>query len=59
MAALNEFFKTLAEKIAFLPDFFQGNTLLFNNLFLVLVAAISLIGLLLVAFLVPTKRKNA
>lgn len=58
MQALNEFFKNLADKMN-LPDFFKGSSLLFNNFFLVLVAAVSLIALLLVIFLVPWKKKTA
>ena len=58
MSAFNEFFKNLAEKIK-LPDFFKGTTLLFNNLFLVLLALVCLIALLLVIFLVPGKKKKA
>ena len=57
MNAFNEFFKNLAEKMN-LPDFFKGNTLLFNNLFLVLFTALCLIALLLVIFLVPGKKKK-
>ena len=56
MQALNDFFKNLAEKLTFLPDFFSETSLLFYNLFLVLVAAVSLIGLLLVVFLMRTKK---
>ena len=58
MQALNEFFKGLADKIN-LPSFFSENTLLFNNLFLVLVAVVSLVALLLVVFLVPGKKRVA
>lgn len=58
MQAINEFFKNLAGKMH-LPTFFTSNTLLFNNLFLVLVAAVSLIALLLVIFLIPGKKKTA
>ena len=58
MNAFNEFFKNLAEKMK-LPDFFKGSTLIFNNLFLVLLVLICLIALLLVIFLVPGKKKKA
>ena len=58
MAELNTFFKELAEKMS-LSDFFGQTTLLFNNLFLTIVAAVSLIMLLLVIFLVPGKKKTA
>ena len=56
MEALNTFFKELAGKMN-LPDFFQNTSLLFNNLFLVLVAVLSLVGLLLSVFLIRTKKK--
>ncbi len=58
MGAFNEFFKNLAGKMH-LPDFFKGNTLLFNNLFLVLFTVVCLIALLLVIFLVPSKKKKS
>lgn len=58
MGAFNDFFKNLAGKMH-LPDFFKSNTLLFNNLFLVLFTAVCLIALLLVIFLVPSKKKKA
>ena len=58
MQALNTFFKELAAKLS-LPDFFKGTSLIFNNLFLSLVAAVSFIGLLLIIFLVPGKKKTA
>ena len=58
MQMFNDFFKGLAGNMG-LPSFFEGNTLLFNNLFLALLAAVSLIGLLLVAFLVPGKKRTS
>ena len=58
MQAFKEFFRDLAGNIG-LPSFFEESTLLFNNLFLVLLAAVSLIGLLLVAFLIPSKRRTS
>ena len=57
MESINVFFKDLAGKIG-LPDFFAGNTLLFNNFFLAAVAVVSLLIVLLVAFLVPGKRSK-
>ena len=57
MSAINEFFKDLAAKMG-LPSFFKANTLIFNNLFLVLLALICLIALLLVIFLVPSKKQK-
>ncbi len=58
MAALNNFFKNLAAKIG-LPDFFKSNTLIFNNLFLSIVALVCLIALILVIIFVPGKKKKA
>ena len=58
MNALNSFFKNLAAKIG-LPDFFKTNTLIFNNLFLTLLALVCLIALILVIVLVPNKKKKA
>ena len=58
MNALNDAFKNLAEKMH-LPAFFKGTTLLFNNLFLALLTLVFLIALLLVIFLVPSKKKKA
>jgi len=57
MQALNTFFKDLADKMSF-PSFFKESTLLFNNLFLTLVALVSLTALLLVIFLIPFRRKK-
>lgn len=56
MQAINTFFKSLAVKLS-LPTFFQENGLIFNNLFLTVVAVLSLVCLLLVIFLIPTKKK--
>lgn len=56
MQALNTFFKNLAVKLS-LPDFFQDTGILFNNLFLAVVAAVSLVCLILVVCLIPTKRR--
>ena len=58
MDGLNMFFQNLAGQIG-LPDFFKSNTLFFNNLFLAAVAAVSLLIVLLVAFLVPGKNRKA
>ena len=58
MQALNNFFKELAIKLS-LPDFFQNTGLLFNNLFLAVVAAVSLIALILVVCLFRTKKKGS
>ena len=57
MDGLNVFFKDLAGQIG-LPDFFKSNTLLFNNLFLAAVAAVSLLIVILVAALVPGKSRK-
>ena len=56
MSGFNEFFKNIAEKIG-LPRFFAGTTLIFNNLFLTIVAILLVVALLLVIFLVPGKKK--
>ena len=58
MDGLNMFFQNLAGQIG-LPDFFKGNTFFFNNLFLAVVAAVSLLIVLLVAILVPGKNRKA
>ena len=58
MTALNNFFKNLAAKMS-LPDFFKTNTLIFNNLFLSIVALVCLIALILVIIFVPGKKKKA
>ena len=58
MEKLNGVFKNLADKMK-LPDFFKSSTLIFNNLFLAIVAVVVLIALLLVIFLVPGKKKKA
>ena len=58
MTALNNFFKNLAAKMS-LPDFFKTNTLIFNNLFLALIALVCLIALILVIIFVPGKKKKA
>lgn len=57
MAAFNAFFAGIAEKIG-LPEFFSGSTLFVNNLFLALVGVVLLTALLLVAFLMPGKKKK-
>ena len=57
MNAFNDLFKALAGKMH-LPDFFKANTLVFNNLFLTIVALLSLVALLLVIFLIPMKKKK-
>ena len=58
MQALNNLFKELATKLS-LPDFFRSTGVLFNNLFLALVAAVSLIALILVVCLIRTKKKGS
>ena len=57
MESFNQAFKGIAEKMG-LPDFFKSNTLLFNNLFLTLVAVVLIIALILVIVLVPGKKKK-
>ena len=57
MESFNQAFKGIAEKMG-LPAFFKSNTLLFNNLFLTLVAVVLIIALILVIVLVPNKKKN-
>ena len=54
MQALNEFFQTIAAAIG---SYLQGTSIIFNNLFLILVAFVSLVGLLLSIFLIRTKKK--
>jgi len=58
MAALNDFFCKIAEKMH-LPQFFLGNTLLINNTFWAFVGLVLLIALILVIVLVPSKKKKA
>jgi len=58
MEKFNEFFKNLAVTMK-LPDFFQGNTLVVNNLFLVLLGLVLVIALVLVIVLVPGKKKKS
>ena len=57
MEAFNGFFKDLAEKMS-LPTFFRGNTLILNNLFLTIMTVLTLAALLLVIFLMPSKKKR-
>ena len=58
MDKINAAFKALADKMH-LGDFFKGEIIGINNLFLLLVAVVLLIALLLVIFLVPSKSKRA
>ena len=57
MEAFNGFFKNLATKMK-LPTFFKGNTLILNNLFLTVMTVLTLTALLLVIFLMPSKKKQ-
>ena len=41
-----------------LPTFFRGNTLILNNLFLTIMTVLTLAALLLVIFLMPSKKKQ-